>query len=122
MTVLSEITELARASTRHGSVAYALLTCLREDYGDHCARGGAFSITPKTLERENYIPRWTRRQYEKARDILLITGHLQRVGYAQSLKGRPPALYRLTTKGIYSAEERNSYCPDIRAGGELCVH
>lgn len=120
MNSTSEINELCRASSCHGPSAWVLLNWLRDDFAEHCAQGGSFTITPKVLERENYIPCWPRRRYERARDVLLQTGYITKVGCAPSMKGRRAVLYTLTAKGIYPPSVRREYRGEVEAA--LCLH
>lgn len=93
---LNEMTKLA-ATGKHGTAAFMLLMKLR---GEHGARGGrneTFALNQIAMAKAQTIPHWTRYDYEKARDILLEAGKLEKVAdFKMTKHGRQGAQYRLT--------------------------
>jgi len=75
----SELDELCRLSQRNGPDAFALLIRLRLTHSAACRRGETFCITPKAMAKAGVIPGWTRERYETARDLLLLSGLVEKV-------------------------------------------
>jgi hypothetical protein len=93
---VEDVRTLARASSRRGGSAYALLDELRDIFG----AGETFTLTPKVMARRGVLPGWTRERYENARDVLLRTGYIELVSaFAMTLKGPVAARYRLANLG-----------------------
>ena len=94
----SEIDELCRLNPKTGPDAFMLLMRLRIDHSARCRRGETFNITPKAMVRGDVIHGWTRERYEKARELLLLAGFIEKAsGFKNTRDGRAGAQYRLTT-------------------------
>jgi hypothetical protein len=52
---------------------------LRIAHSAACRRGETFCITPKAMAKADVIPGWTRERYETARDLLLLSGLVEKV-------------------------------------------
>ena len=95
----SELDELCRLRQRNGPDAFALLMRLRIEHSAACRRGETFSITPKAMAKAGVIPGWTRERYETARDLLLLSGLIERVSDLKiTRQGRIGARYRLVAR------------------------
>jgi hypothetical protein len=92
----SEREKLCRLDPRLGGDAYLLLDELKDSHAARCRRGETFSITPKAMARDQVVPGWSRKTYEKARDLLLKAGCIEKVSeFKNSKAGRVGAQYRL---------------------------
>ena len=92
----SELDKLCTLSQRNGPDAFAMLMRLRIEHSAACRRGETFCITPKAMSKAGVIPGWTRERYETARDLLLLSGLVEKVADLKvTRKGRIGAQYRL---------------------------
>ena len=74
-----EIDLLAELDLDHASDAFMLLARLRNKHSARCERGETFAICPDAMARDGTIQGWSRKKYERARDLLIEAGLVLRV-------------------------------------------
>jgi hypothetical protein len=91
-----ELQVLCKLDSKTGPDAYTLLAHFKLQHSARCKRGETFNITPKSMQRDDVIPGWSRERYERARDLLLLGGFIDRISeYTNTAEGRQGAKYML---------------------------
>ena len=93
---LSEVTELASLG-KDGTSAFMLLMKLRGEHGARMQRDETFSLNCVAMAKAGTIPNWTRYDYEKARNALLLAGKIEiAAAFSNTKDGRQAGRFCLT--------------------------
>jgi hypothetical protein len=93
---------LNRIDPKAAPLAWVLLERLRDEHSVRCHRGETFALDVKAMARAQTIPRWSWRQYDRARKLLLRAGLIEMVSvFTQTADGRVAAQYRLSASTLW---------------------
>ena len=91
-----EINTLSALNPTIAPDAFMLVMKLRIEHAARCARGETFNINPRSMVRNESTTGWSPQRYEKARDLLLAAGLIDKVSpYRMTAAGRVGAQFKL---------------------------